>query len=268
MFKEKTRIFWKKLHNVFSIFGFASLCLGVAMFLTSIFIPLTEWSWVTKGFAQAMSIIGFIFFGLALFFLILGFIKTKTSDAVPSFNILLGLKNILWRLYQIERKASIQKGDLGLSDTKENEVLKQVRHDWNTQVKIINKPLSETETDDFINHISRKYGKTDSGFNKKILNQLFVLGVAIDKCHIGVSSILHNDTQYIKLNEHFKKDKLSVKNKKFEEIRSLSYSLNSILLAILYFKNRGKELSPNYKIPIDLFIEGLDYHMSKKLEAL
>lgn len=269
MFKEKIKIYWKKLHNVFTIIGFASFCLSFGMFMISIFLPLTKWSWVTTGFAQTMSIIGFVLLGLALLLFILGFIQTKTNDAVPSFNILLGLKNIIWRLYKFEQRSSIQKGNLGLSEAKINEILKQVRHDWNTQVKMINKPLTEAETDDLIYHISKKFGKIDSGFNKKSLDKLFILGVAIDKCNVGVSSILHDNPQYKQWNERFKKDKLSVKKyNKFEKIRLLSYTLNSLLLAVFYFRNRGKEIAPDYKIPIDLFIEGLDYFMEKKLEAL
>ena len=92
--------------------------------------------------------------------------------------------------------------------------------------------------------------------NKKGLNQLFVLGVAVDKCNIGIHSLLHGNTEYDALINKLSISRFATKKGDgIRKLRELSYSLNSMLLAIHYLRYEGAKIAPDYKLPWYLFPE-------------
>jgi len=258
---------FRKIHNVFTPFAVAGFIFGVAMVLIGTFLPVTGWEWVTKS-AQTLTIIGFILIPVSLVLFVVALIKTPSDKTYPSFRIIFGVKNNIWRLYKLEQQMVDEAGRKGLSQSKQKEVLKRVRHDLNISVITINRPLSEDETNQFVARINKKLGVKD-GISKKALDRLFILGFALDECKVGVSTLLNGNSDYIEINNRLDRGRLSIRrSEEIKKLRERSYSLNSALLALLYLRPIGKKISPDFKIPLESFKEALDEEMHKGLDSL
>jgi hypothetical protein len=267
MFKRISGLFWKKLHNRFTLFSFASLFFGVAMYLTGTFLPSSNWSWVTPQLAQLMSILGFTFFILAILLFIIGISTTKTEDATPSFSFLFGLKNSIWKLYKFQQ-SKVESAKM-LNNQQLDEVLKTMRRDLKTNPKIINQPLTEDQTANIIKSSAKKVGVKDNQITSKSIQLLNIMGLSLDKYGVGVSSLVQGSHEYDEINNKLNISRLRVKkDKQIKELKQLSYSLNTILLALIYYEPTAKKIAPTLKLPHKQMKEALDEEMQRYLEKL
>lgn len=269
MVKNILQLFWKKLHNTFTIFSLATFCAGAAMFLIGTFLPNTQWYWVTPLFARLMCVLGFVLLSAAIIFFIIGILKTKSNEATPSFQFLFGIKKNLWQLYKLEQKLVELAGNKGLNPLKRDEILRTIRHDLKVTPIGIYKPLTEDETDRIVVRTNKKLGISRDKMTKKTINELTIIGIAVDKCGAGVSSLIEGNSEYNTLNTNLNTNRLKVRrDKKIKELKRLSYSLNTTFLTILYFEPIIEKMSPSTKIPHELMKEALDEEMQKQIETL
>jgi hypothetical protein len=267
MVKNAFGTIWKKLHNVLTLWALASLAWGMAMFLTGTFLPSTEWAWVTPQFAQIMSVVGFVFIGITVVLVILGIIKTKSNDAPPSFQFLIGIKKEIWELYKQQQLKVEESGNKGLTRGHLEEILWAIRMRLKANVIVLNSPLSGEATERIIKSTNKKLGVKNGNLSKKALDQLLAVGIVLDQRRVGVNSLIEKDTDYTKINDKLNIDRLNVKkDKEIKRLKKLAYTLNTILLSILFYEPIAHEIAPELEIPHSLIKEALDEEMQKQTE--
>jgi hypothetical protein len=216
-----------------------------------------------------MSIIGFIFFGLAIALFLIGILRTKSNEATPSFSFLFGLKNNIWRLYRLQQTKVEIAGRKVLPKSKSDEILNEIRHDLKKTPKIIHQPLTEEETSRIIERNSKRLGIKQGQVSQRAVSEIVIIGNAIDKCEAGVSSVIAGNNEYKSINERINNDRIYLKkDRQIKELKRLSYSLNTIYLTILYYKPTVQKIAPSLKVPNELMKEVLDEEMQRQLEML
>ena len=259
---------FQRFRNRFSSLGAISTLAGVGMAFLGDYLPNTGWSWVTPLLSQIVSIIGFILIGIALVLFIRGFFGTSVDDAYPSLRSMFGIRKKVWDIYKLEQSAAIRNGEAGLNIGQIEKLKTQARRDWNMRVKTVIQPLSESESDEIVERFNNKY-KSRHGVSKKQLNKMVELTSSVDKCGLGINTLLKDNKRYTSLNNSLSVSRLSTNNgKTIGKIRRYAYVINSLLLVMLYLRGEGTKIAPEFALPWDSFPEIFDEEMRTRIETL
>ena len=149
-------------------------------------------------------------------------------------------------------------------------MLKTIRFRLKAQVSVIYHPLSEDETNKIVQITNKKLGVKNGKLSKKALEQLIQIGFVLDQYKMGVSFLVESNQNYNNLNDSLGIGRLYVrKDKEVKRLKSFAYSLNTILLSLLYFRPIISEISPEFKDFSFVFMkEVLDEVMQEQLEKL
>lgn len=247
---------------------FVGACFGVAIMLIG-FLPYTRWKWIPPEIAEILVILGVAILALCVAWYVIGIIKNPIEKAYPSRKVMFGIKKSIWQLYKLEQSKVEKAGVKGLNPFKLNQVMVAMRHDLKVAPKIIYTPLTEEETNRIIASTNKRLGIKAGQVTNKTVEQLIIAGTAVDKCNVGVSSLVEGDGEYEKAKNSLNTTRLHVKkDKRIKELKRLSYSLNTTLLVILYFEHEGLKKAPSLKIPHGLMKQALDEEMQRQLEEM
>lgn len=251
---------YRKIHNTFTPIGIFTFLFGGGMTMFTSFAP----AWLSEGAKNVIAIIGIILMLVSAVAIVVVTIRTPELKAYPSVKTMIGIRKDIWDIYKIEQEHALIAGNKRLSYPMLQRVKNQIQHDWKVQQRVITKPLSLDEAERLMLIMSK--GRTK--VNQQDLDKMFTAGVALDKLSVGVVSLLSVDKKYIAAKVRLDEEQLHVKkSKKIQELRGLSYALNSSLLSVLYLEPIGNKIAPEYKVPKSLLPLAFDEYMHGRLDG-